>query len=347
MTPKKNLKKIKLSKFKIASGLSLLLVLGLSVIGIQNRLSTSGKATSGCAIVQTDQGPGCWCTDGGWQFHCGNGLVRNDPPSAECQNDCNNLNGNPPDEDKTPTCQTKGDFRCRGGLIWWCNNSNQWEKGTRSCDSNSCYPGNPTSRGCVDKSRGQKCLDNPPGYCTKTTNKNGFILCSCYTGPSPTIIKSPTPSPRGSATSTPRPSSHPTNTPVPSMTPRPTSTPRPSSVPTNVPTPIPSPTPVSVATGCEISMTVDGPLDGAVFNSSDNIEFGLTAKIGWVWSKCAGDYGALYINNALVAQDQSVLSDFVYINYKKKFSKGDYTWSFVARNKFFKEESDERKFTVK
>ena len=128
MTPKKNLKKIKLSKFKIASGLSLLLVLGLSVIGIQNRLSTSGKATSGCAIVQTDQGPGCWCTDGGWQFHCGNGLVRNDPPSAECQNDCNNLNGNPPDEDKTPTCQTKGDFRCRGGLIWWCNNSNQWEK---------------------------------------------------------------------------------------------------------------------------------------------------------------------------------------------------------------------------
>ncbi len=54
--------------------------------------STSGSGSSsgrsGCQIVQTDQGPGCWCASGDWQFHCAAGAKRGDPASSTCIADC-------------------------------------------------------------------------------------------------------------------------------------------------------------------------------------------------------------------------------------------------------------------
>lgn len=74
----------------------LVILLGISVWGVRSQKNVAIKAGSNCSIVQTDQGPGCYCSDGGWQFHCGNGLVRGDAPDAQCQRKCNDLNGTPP-----------------------------------------------------------------------------------------------------------------------------------------------------------------------------------------------------------------------------------------------------------
>ena len=52
---------------------------------------------SGCQIVQTDGGPGCWCITGDWQFHCFDitTTTRGTPASLRCEEDCRLRNGQP------------------------------------------------------------------------------------------------------------------------------------------------------------------------------------------------------------------------------------------------------------
>lgn len=59
-----------------------------------------GGVKSGCQIVQTDGGPGCWCAKpepGTWQFHCFDPATtpRGTPASSDCEKDCGKRNGQP------------------------------------------------------------------------------------------------------------------------------------------------------------------------------------------------------------------------------------------------------------
>ena len=56
---------------------------------------SGGGVKSGCSIVQTDQGPGCWCAVGDWQFHCAAGAGRGVEASQTCVEDCGKRNGQP------------------------------------------------------------------------------------------------------------------------------------------------------------------------------------------------------------------------------------------------------------
>lgn len=61
------------------------------------------QALTGCRVLDTDLGPGCWCAEGGWQFHCFGGsdpnARRGGTPSDLCESNCRLRNGmvKPPD----------------------------------------------------------------------------------------------------------------------------------------------------------------------------------------------------------------------------------------------------------
>lgn len=359
MAAKKNLKKIKLSKFKIFSGLSLLLVLGLTVIGIQNRLSTSGKASSGCVIVQTDQGPGCWCSGGGWQFHCG--VSKGEPAPDQCINDCEARNTDtPPDQKFTcventnnngrdfgSPCSKNFQFACGGdGVKTECINGT-WH------DTGKCCPKGQV--GDVVNCRKITSKDSCVGQCDWYACANGCYrrgtdkdtLCPRST-PTPKTKPTPTPTSKETLTSTPSPSPRISLTPIPSNAVRPSSTPIPTSTPVKslTPTLTLSPTPVSVATGCEISITLDGPISGATFHQNDQINLGFSAFVGWRFGKCGGEYGALYVDNAFAARDDPLLSDTINVNYKSRYDAGLHSWQVLVVNKYYEITSETRWFTI-
>ena len=73
---------------------------GLNLSGGDGGGGSGGDSTgvkSGCQIVQTDGGPGCWCVTGDWQFHCFDitTTTRGTPASQLCKNDCDLRNGQP------------------------------------------------------------------------------------------------------------------------------------------------------------------------------------------------------------------------------------------------------------
>lgn len=65
-------------------------------------LRTQAATLSGCNIVDTDLGPGCWCSQGDWQGHCFAGGKRGDAPSQLCRDNCSNKNGSAPAQNSTP-----------------------------------------------------------------------------------------------------------------------------------------------------------------------------------------------------------------------------------------------------
>lgn len=64
----------------------LAVLLGISAWGVRSQKNVTIRASSGCTIVNTADGPGCWCSDGGWQFHCG--VPDGQPAPDQCINDC-------------------------------------------------------------------------------------------------------------------------------------------------------------------------------------------------------------------------------------------------------------------
>lgn len=59
------------------------------------KVRSQSSTLSGCQIVDTDNGPGCWCAKpdpGIWQFHCFSGATRGTPASTACTNNCTALN---------------------------------------------------------------------------------------------------------------------------------------------------------------------------------------------------------------------------------------------------------------
>lgn len=131
----------------------LVLVIGLAVgvVGLQKtRNLTTSKASSGCTIVQTDQGPGCWCSDGGWQFHCG--VPNGQPAPDQCINDCSarntNVGDNTPKADKCDKGKTGGPcsgqyrYSCGGdGCKAECNNYPKLGRWVLTGDKNCGKPG--------------------------------------------------------------------------------------------------------------------------------------------------------------------------------------------------------------
>lgn len=70
--------------------LLLAVLVGVSLAASSRHSSTDSRvaAKSGCNIVSTKDGPGCWCADGGWQWHCGGSEC-----SSAQQQECSAENG--------------------------------------------------------------------------------------------------------------------------------------------------------------------------------------------------------------------------------------------------------------
>lgn len=145
----------KKSGFAAAAGVLTLIVvvagLAAGVIGLQSSKLLGSKASSGCTIVQTDQGPGCWCSNGGWQFHCG--VPKGEPAPDQCISDCqdrntDNAGDNTPKADKCDKgkvggpCSGQYQYACGGdGCKAECNNYPKHGRWVLTGDKNCGKPG--------------------------------------------------------------------------------------------------------------------------------------------------------------------------------------------------------------
>jgi len=98
--------------FQIGAGVAVLVaVIGGGLVAMNflrpgETTELRSSARSSCSIVDTDQGPGCWCQSGGWQFHCAAGGKRGDAADSSCRNRCDQANQG--DDSVPKTCNDNG-----------------------------------------------------------------------------------------------------------------------------------------------------------------------------------------------------------------------------------------------
>jgi hypothetical protein len=144
---------LKLHKGFASVSLLIAVVLGLGLLSsvyiVQQATELSSEALGGCSIVPTNEGPGCWCSDGGWQWHCGGSTC------TQAQIDqCNSYNtgggGAPPPSSCTASSVPTGNCAACGG-------PNQGLCGSGDSDTCNCNPGNaPCDLGYVQN--GSSCV---------------------------------------------------------------------------------------------------------------------------------------------------------------------------------------------
>lgn len=112
----------------LLSLLVLVVALAVGVVSLQKtRNLTSPQASSGCVIVATDQGPGCWCSSGGWQFHCG--VPKGQPTPDQCISDCQDRNTDATGDRSSP----QADKCDQGKLGGACSGQYRYSCGSDGC----------------------------------------------------------------------------------------------------------------------------------------------------------------------------------------------------------------------
>jgi hypothetical protein len=182
------------------------------VVAVSSMSTPTGvliAAKSGCNIVSTKEGPGCWCSDGGWQWHCGGQAC-----STSQQQACASENGVQQVVASDPSAENNrcklGEWACGSYCAdaqtqklfnaTWKDGKSQWlleagcggvggggkNTGTAVADE-TCSSNSITSIGCQGKSIGtQVALSGGKAcVCAFTTKPD----CACVvTNPSPTRV---------------------------------------------------------------------------------------------------------------------------------------------------------------
>ena len=166
-------------------------------------------APSQCSLVGDGNQRGCWCAEGGWQFHCFDPNTEL-PPNADfglCETDCRNRDSNnaanpvtvPETREGCAGIQCGGDT-CDNGTAFSgdscdTNHSSCTQRAEDYCKSiGSSYKSSTTTTAPTDKSNicesnglscsgitvGSQCAGNFDGSCQKTgTNSSGNATCGC------------------------------------------------------------------------------------------------------------------------------------------------------------------------
>lgn len=215
---KKALKKSKVTRYLnpprlMGFLLALSVVIGFAAALVSNANPTQLQisAKNGCSIINTKDGPGCWCAQGDWQWHCGGGTC-----SQADQNRCASENGANQTENKDSAkdrCKL-GEWACGSTCAdagvqkifnsTWKDGKTQWmfeagcgeqgsskpaakvgaEKGQEICSGNG-----PTSIGCLSKPVGTSVALSAGKSCTCAFTTKPDCACVIDTTPA-------TPTPR-------------------------------------------------------------------------------------------------------------------------------------------------------
>lgn len=80
------------------------------------------------------------------------------------------------------SCSYPNQLFCNSGHADWCNSNGCWERGTKTCGINVCYPFLPSETSCQNKTTyinvGNSC-QGAFGNCQKLSERNGFATCGC------------------------------------------------------------------------------------------------------------------------------------------------------------------------
>lgn len=197
-----------------------ILVLGALIVSlITGTIATSDTAkkflfkpkasgTSQCSLVGSDNQIGCWCAEGGWQFHCfdPNQPLPEGANADECGTKCKALDTNnappppapieqPSQPDNSGICESNGKScsgikvgdHCTGGSDYFCTKTGAGANGFASCscacpagktaDSHgNCTPPSTTiSTPETPKTSSEKCTGKQKPSCNNTTDE---IICA-------------------------------------------------------------------------------------------------------------------------------------------------------------------------